>query len=376
MPLRSSIKDTSTLITAPNLTLNKVETNDQNNEGKQEVAEKYKTTFLELQHASKSATCSREVLTENENKMMNGSQYLPLSSPMNEPRTRKLPDKQVKDIVSTTLTGPIPTHNGQINSRNTTIAKQISPFSPSSYNTIDKVHALASDNTTAPSKKTSRCCSVSLPESNKSAFQEKSVKHLNNHLTIGTSPELIWNGYREDSNPEHFEKMQDEPSSEEDNTSSYNCKLLAATEEQQELNCDKDTKPKVQTKKTYNKLQNNTTTSHNINRHEAMLSKATSTYTHFGPTLRSIKRAKTSTTIPPKNNRKITIPKILFLEPKLGLRIQVLRDEEVKIRKTSNNICSNSAATTLPSNNCSVNLYDIPPPNYFYDPTKSIEKLV
>ena len=165
-----------------------------------------------------------------------------------------------------------------------------------------------------------------------------------------------------------YEKMMGNDFGESDNTSSYNCKLLTVSPEKLQSNNIIITKDDKHVRK------------------PRLCSRAANTHHHnykISPTLRTKSNKATSTSLRGKKenrNNLYTAPKeksevMLKHQKKNGKKKETMAMEQLT-KPLNNGIRQDSSAFQNLSSHSYINLYNIPPPNYLYDPNNSIEKLV
>ena len=163
-----------------------------------------------------------------------------------------------------------------------------------------------------------------------------------------------------------YEKMMGNDFGDSDNTSSYNCKLWTLSPE---------------------KLQPNNITITNDDK-QMPCSAAANTHHHNGKISRTSKTKSnkaTSTSLRYKKENKNDLyrrPKekseVMLKHQKNNGKKKVLLAVEMQqlVKPLNNVIRQDSSVSQNLSSHSYINLYNIPPPNYLYDPNNSIEKLV
>ena len=155
---------------------------------------------------------------------------------------------------------------------------------------------------------------------------------------------------------------------EEDNTSSYNCKLFISPMNEQNCSAMLSTGTKIE-KFASKQTHSNSFIRATSNRHSKVANKATSTNSMISKSTSCI--AKLSSKDEDKKQK---------VQENFKSRSSYLRNPSArglaKSRNDNKDHFSNSlnSCNAIPSS-CD-NIYDIPPPNYLYDPNRSIEKLL
>ena len=179
----------------------------------------------------------------------------------------------------------------------------------------------------------------------------------------------------------------------DDNTSSYNCKLLSLPGEKPAVDYDRTTGNKecriqnmsgdltndlLKHSKRCIKSQKHSSHNHfhhHPSRHAMTSNKATSTMLSPETKRNYLGEGTTTSAMESKRrDKKLKAPLVLYSKSMSGAKLNSLRDEERKLEHKVKIKNPNSAIYT--ASEYKMNLYTIPPPNYSHDPNRSIEKLV
>ena len=155
---------------------------------------------------------------------------------------------------------------------------------------------------------------------------------------------------------------------EEDNTSSYNCKLFISPLNEQNCSAMLSTGTKIEkytSKQTYSSSVIRTTS----NRRSKVANKATSTNSMISKSTSCIAKLSSKDEDKKQKAQEIFNSRSTYLRNASARGLSKSRNDKKDHLSNSLNSCN-----AIPSS-CD-NIYDIPPPNYLYDPNRSIEKLL
>ena len=167
-----------------------------------------------------------------------------------------------------------------------------------------------------------------------------------------------------------YEKMMGNDFGDSDNTSSYNCKLLTLSPEKLQPNNITITKDD-----THARMPRLCSGAANTHHHNGEISRGTRTKSNkaTSTSLRYKKENKNNLYRRPKEKSQV-MPKH---QKNNGKKKVLLAVEMQQLVKPLNNVIrQDSSVFQNLSSHSYINLYNIPPPNYLYDPNNSIEKLV